>query len=151
MVHRYLNKMWKQIKVPDIKMHKTASPEPHRKEISILSFQPAWINQFPTGHSCRYQVQNVVSERRFERKTDLKEVIYGQSFGLELKNLGQILLSLLHSSLTTASEKLWHQQETWEKKKGNSGWDLEAIAVIWKDHFCPDLEVLDKAWPPFNY
>jgi len=51
-------------------------------------------------------VQNVVSERRFERKTDLKEVIYGQSFGLELKNLGQILLSLLHSSLTTASEKL---------------------------------------------
>lgn len=108
-----------QLKVPDIKMHKFTSPEPHRKdrflfcssnlhELTTVSHRT--FTQIRSAECCQWEQ---IWEENGPEGSDLWSKLW--AWIKELWTNSPLTFTLF--ILSTASEKLWHQQKTWEKRK----------------------------------
>lgn len=114
------------------------------RQISVLPFQLTGITMVFHGLwivQCWHWAQ-ILEENRTEG-SDL------------LSNLWTRIKEFWKNS-SLISHCLLHNQKNgsdWEKKKSKFRIEfrIETIVVNWKDHFIPNLEILDKARSPFHY
>lgn len=161
MVHRYLNKVWKQ-KSALSSTYRNAQNDiswaSQKRLISILFFQPSWTKQcFPqdihadTMHRMLPLARIFAS--RFARKMALKEVISFQDLGPELNNFEKIILSLSHSSYCLLHQNNFDISKISEKNRKEIQYKIWRLLqwMVWKDRFSSNLDVLEKSRPPFNH